>query len=35
MVEVLERMERPDDALRVAELAATLAKTPEEWTEAQ
>jgi tetratricopeptide (TPR) repeat protein len=35
MVQVLEQMGRADDALRVATLTASLAKTPNEWTEAQ
>jgi tetratricopeptide (TPR) repeat protein len=35
MAQLLERMERTDDALRVATLAAPMAKTPEEWTETQ
>ncbi len=35
VVQVLEKMGRGDDALRVATLAASLAKTPTEWSEAQ
>jgi tetratricopeptide (TPR) repeat protein len=35
MVQVLEQMGRADDAVRVATLTSSLAKTPEDWTEAQ
>jgi len=35
MVQVLEQMGHADDALRVATLAVSLAKTPAEWSEAQ
>jgi tetratricopeptide (TPR) repeat protein len=35
MVQVLEEMNHADDALRVATLAASMAKTPQEWAEAQ